>query len=109
MRRELGISIHPRKSFSSLSFIMPKDGNGRSLRCRDDEHISPPLSRSEPRGSERCLSTVTTPTPAIHTQDFAARLQPDITDGDACDHTHYLLEFIDCRPYVAESAMRRWT
>jgi sugar/nucleoside kinase (ribokinase family) len=42
MAAKYGISVHPRKvKRSSLSFIMPKDGQRAIVRARDDEYLHP--------------------------------------------------------------------
>ncbi len=74
MAARYGISVHHRKvAQSSLSFVMPKDGQRAIVRCRDDDykHPHPPLaSHRLPRA---CMSTGTSPTPPSTTPAPAAR------------------------------------
>ena len=49
MAAEYGILVHPRKvKTSSLSFVMPNNGQRAIVRCRDDDYLNPfpPLNLS---------------------------------------------------------------
>src|SRR3974390_1497022 len=63
MAAEYGILVHPRKvKTSSLSFVMPNNGQRAIVRCRDDDYLNPfprlniSSYRCAPRGwsSGRC-------------------------------------------------------
>jgi sulfofructose kinase len=97
MAARYGISVHHRKvAQSSLSFVMPKDGQRAIVRCRDDDykHPHPPLHLT---GCRALHVDGHQPDAAI---DYArtcrdAGILTSLDGGGLRSNTHELLEFID--------------
>jgi sulfofructose kinase len=97
MAARYGIPVHHRKvAQSSLSFVMPKDGQRAIVRCRDDEyqHPHPPLNLT---GCRALHVDGHQPDAAI---DYAricreAGILTSLDGGGLRPNTHELLEFID--------------
>jgi len=97
MAHRYGISLHHRKvAESSLSFVMPKDGQRAIVRCRDDDykHPHPPLHLT---GCRALHVDGHQPDAAM---DYArvcrtAGILTSLDGGGLRANTHELLEFID--------------
>jgi sulfofructose kinase len=97
MAARYGISVHHRKvAQSSLSFVMPKDGQRAIVRCRDDDykHPHPPLHLTG------CRALHVDGHQADAAIDYArscraAGILTSLDGGGLRSNTHELLEFID--------------
>jgi len=97
MATKYGIAIHARKvGTSSLSFIMPNDGNRAIVRCRDDNYLSsfPILHLS---GCRALHVDGHQPDAAIHYAKLCrdAGIFTSLDGGGVRSNTHGLLGFID--------------
>ena len=97
MAARYGISVHHRKvAQSSLSFVMPKDGQRAIVRCRDDDYKHPHRPLHLP-GCRALHVDGHQPDAAI---DYArtcreAGILTSLDGGGLRANTHELLEFID--------------
>src|SRR5262252_1434373 len=97
MAAKYGISVHHRKvRESSLSFIMPKEGQRAIVRCRDDDYLHP----FPPLNLEGCRALHVDghqPDAAIHYAKLCreAGILTSLDGGGLRSNTHELLEFID--------------
>src|SRR6201993_445197 len=97
MSAQYRISIHPPKvNSSALAFIMPKDGKGAIVRCRDDKRIHPfPLLNL---GTCRALHIDGhQPDAAIHYAKLCREdgILTSLDGGGLRNNTHDLLQYID--------------
>ena len=97
MAAKYGISIHHRKvKESSLSFVMPKDGQRAIVRCRDDHYLHPfpPLNLRACRALHVDGHQADA---AIHYAKACreAGILTSLDGGGLRSNTHELLEFID--------------
>lgn len=97
MAAKYGIPLHHRKVHeSSLSFIMPKDGQRAIVRCRDDTflHPFPPLNL---RGCRALHLDGHLPDAALHYAIAcrSAGILTSLDGGGVRSNTHDLLGFID--------------
>jgi sugar/nucleoside kinase (ribokinase family) len=97
MASKYAISVHHRKvAESSLSFVMPKDGQRAIVRCRDDhyKHPFPPLNLA---GCRALHIDGHQPDAAIHYAKIChkAGVLTSLDGGGLRSNTHGLLEFID--------------
>src|SRR5499427_8637811 len=97
MAAKYRISVHHRKvRESSLSFIMPKEGQRAIVRCRDDDYLHP----FPPLHLEGCRALHVDghqPDAAIHYAKLCreAGILTSLDGGGLRSNTHELLEFID--------------
>jgi sulfofructose kinase len=97
MAARYGISVHHRKvGSSSLSFVMPKDGQRAIVRCRDDayRHPFPPLDLT---GCRALHVDGHQPDAAIHYAKTCreAGILTSLDGGALRSNTHELLAFIE--------------
>jgi sugar/nucleoside kinase (ribokinase family) len=97
MAARYGISVHHRKvTESSLSFVMPKDGQRAIVRCRDDayKHPFPPLNLT---GCRALHVDGHQADAAIHYARMCreAGILSSLDGGGLRSNTHELLQFID--------------
>jgi sulfofructose kinase len=97
MAARYGIPVHHRKvAESSLSFVMPKDGQRAIVRCRDDDyqHPFPPLNL---RGCRALHVDGHQPDAAIHYAKTCREsgILTSLDGGGLRSNTHELLAFID--------------
>jgi sugar/nucleoside kinase (ribokinase family) len=97
MAARYGISIHARKvRTSSLSFIMPNDGNRAIVRCRDDDYLHP-FSILHLSGCRALHLDGHQPDAAIYYAKLCreAGILTSLDGGGLRSNTHELLGFID--------------